>query len=511
VNGRPAAVSAPTEAPLEWSDTSYDDGLSLLGQGGLPTADLTLSDLRISRLARTPGRRVSMAPPVVSISATKPTQNLTVQLGVLKTVGAGVRNLFLRSSVPVIRIDKLLTITPIKAGPPDAAYPSLGASGKYSYNWSLVDRLVRAIVQAHARPYISIDASPSILGGEIPPYPANFASPETGPFPPQPPNDDAAYATMVGDLVNRVVKQDHVTPFGWGLWNEPDSTAFWLGSEADYNRLYAAVAPAVKAADPAALVGGPEITSPAAPIWLPMFIDAAAAAHVPLDFISFHYYDGSLGTIDSIRALVDRELTKVGLPSVPLVVGEWNFHLTDSPAAKVEPYRSTNVFADDWGAAFDASSLITMQRDGVDAAVMDSTIISDPNDWTLATPSEIRAPGNVYRMWSMLGSHVLATSGAPPPGTSVIATRKPNGDIVIMLAYMRYRRDRNEPIMLRLPGIPSGAAVTEYEIDRHHSDSFDAGPAHASLQQVRAPAVTAGEIAMSLPPDSVTLLQLHNR
>jgi hypothetical protein len=364
-------------------------------------------------------------------------------------------------------------------------------------------------------PYITISGAPSILGGSVPPFAGAElagAAPTGGVFPTQPPDNDAAYATIVGDLVRRVVGQDHVRVVGWGLWNEPDTLPFWTGSLPQFESLYAAVAPAVKAADPSALVGGPEISTATNTQWLNGFINSAESARVPLDFVSFHYYTGSVGTIYTARALIDHDVAGFRASPPPIVVGEWNFNLADRPGAKTEPWGSADYYSNDWGAAFDATSLIAMQRADVIAAVLTDQIPSGtlppPKAWTLAAPSMILAPGNIYRMWSMLGSEVLPTAGTPPPGTSVLATRRTDGDIVLMLANMHYRRDLSAPITLRLPGVPSGAVDDEYEIDRRHSDAIDAGRRNASLQRVHGPRIVDGSLSLSLPPDSVTLLEI---
>jgi hypothetical protein len=514
LNGALAARTAGAVGPREWSDGAFGDGLSLLGADGRPTVDLTLSDLRISRLARLPGQRVDLAPPTVTVDTSSRGQSWVPRdlLGVLQTVGSGRYRRMVAPSVGVIREDKLLSVTPIKAGPPDAAHPSLGASGRYSYDWRVVDRTMRYIVGAHAIPYISMDPTPSLLGGSVPPFSGprlhSDAQSYQSPFPPQVPDNLSDYTAMVGDLVHHIVDQDRINVPAWGLWNEPDLPVFWSGTLAQYEQLYAAVAPAVKAADPSALIGGPEIAKPNQGTWLKGFIETVATQHLPLDFISFHYYTGSVGTLDATRSMIDQEFRQYGMRPPRIIVGEWNWDLEDLPLTGYKPFRSLNFFANDWAAAFDASSLIAMQRDDVIYAILASKLETNPNLWSLATPSVARAPLNAYRIWSTLGSQVLPTGGTLPPGTSLIATREANGEIAILIADLRYRRDLVQHLTLRIPGVRAGATVTADEVDRQHSDSLDAGVAHAGLARVAPPKLARGHLAITLAPDSVLLLRI---
>jgi hypothetical protein len=382
-NGKLVASTPRAVGPVEWSDAAGGDGLTLLGADGQATADLSLSDLRNSRLARVPGRSVSLAPATVTVDASRLTGETVRRslLGVLHTVGVGNYRQLVAPSVELVRTDKLLTVTPMKAGRPDAAHPSTGLSGRFSYDWRVVDRTVRYIDSLHAIPYLSIDATPALLGGSVPPFSGATLRGEalalSSAFPAQPPNDLGAYGAMVEDLVHHIEVEDRFRVPAWGVWNEPDDASFWSGTLGQYVQLYGTVARAVKRADPSALVGGPETGTE--PQWIPAFLQAVAQQHLPLDFLSFHYYTGSVGTLDATRALVDGLARHYGIRSPPMIVGEWNWDLSDAPLTGIEPFRSLDYFANDWGAAFDASSVIAMQRDRVIDAVLASMIKTEPS------------------------------------------------------------------------------------------------------------------------------------
>lgn len=507
LDGRQIAARRGVRAPAVWSDTSVRDGLSLLGSPSTgPTSHISISDLRISRIARAPGRASPLPQATVSVDAAHPT-GMSVSsglTGVLHTLGpaSGV----IDGAVTVIRTDKLLTVTPIKRGAPDATHPTPGLSGQFSYDWEVVDRSLRYITSVGALPYVSIDATPSILGGSVAPYSgpqltSGFAYQSD--YPPQVPNDLSAFAAMARDLVYHVVVEDHLPVRLWGVWNEPDYGAFWRGSVQQYVALYAAVAGAVKSVSPSLLVGGPEVSNVENP-FLMTFLRAVRAQRLPLDFVSFHAYTGSIGDLLRARASIGRTLGRVP----PLVVGEWLGNGYQRPGnGQLEPWSGLDYFGNDWAAAVDATSMIEMQRIGTQIAIYSqaSSPASGP-PYGLATASEPLAPLNVFRLWDMLGPELLPVAGDPGAGVTIQASRDSQGRVYVLMAHLRYRPDLSARVTVAIRGVPSSAPVRRYEIDGRHSDYVDAGASHAQLETVPAPALRNGRIVVTLPARAVTLL-----
>jgi xylan 1,4-beta-xylosidase len=105
-----------------------------------------------------------------------------------------------------------------------------------------------------------------------------------------PPRDWDRWAQLVERLTRFLVDRygiDEVVHWGFEVWNEPNLEVFWTGSQADYVRLYATAARAVKAVDERLKVGGP---ASAAAGWLGDFLNAVVDQKLPLDFISTHTY-----------------------------------------------------------------------------------------------------------------------------------------------------------------------------------------------------------------------------
>ena len=97
------------------------------------------------------------------------------------------------------------------------------------------------------------------------------------------------------------------------MWNEPNLVVFWTGSQADYFRLYAEAARAVKAVDSRLPVGGP---STAASEWIEPLAAYAEQHELPLDFVTSHTY-GNL-PVDAQPAL-----RRHGFDKSPIWWTEW--------------------------------------------------------------------------------------------------------------------------------------------------------------------------------------------
>jgi Glycosyl hydrolases family 39/Concanavalin A-like lectin/glucanases superfamily len=496
-------------------ETARGDGLSIGGVAGYGATELTVSDVRISARARVPGRplRVSNGSSL-RIDPRRRTGHRVQPLlaGGLHTLGGGPTEKAARGLVTALRTDKLLTATPIKRGPPDRTHPTLGTSGNFSYDWRVVDRTFNEMRRLQVLPYISIDATPQILGGSVAPFSGSMLRAglafQSG-FSAEVPRDFAAYGDIVRDLVHHVVVERGVRVPYWGVWNEPDID-FWKGSLADYLRLYDVVARAVKAVDPRLQVGGPE-TSSWNPPWADELVRYCANAGVPLDFFSWHYYSGNLGELHEASARMRALARETGRPKPPrLIVGEWTWNAANLPGTGTRPWSQGNFFVNDWGAAFAASSLMEMQRLGVAMAIFTNPV-AEPGgrgyDGSGLVSSRGRwATGNAFRLWRLLGSSIVASQLDAQPGITAQASVDGAGRLTVLLARLQYRPGPALPLDLVLPaGTPARRVLRHYVIDASRSNAHDAGRRHTALESV--PNRQEGRrITVSLRPRSVHLL-----
>ena len=98
------------------------------------------------------------------------------------------------------------------------------------------------------------------------------------------------------ELITRFIKfllerygKEEVESWYFEVWNEPDLSIFFKGSQKDYFALYKATAEAVKSVDQNLRVGGP---STSACLWTADFADFCRNNDVPFDFVSTHHYPG---------------------------------------------------------------------------------------------------------------------------------------------------------------------------------------------------------------------------
>ena len=198
-------------------------------------------------------------------------------------------------------------------------FPDMSADAKNpnSYHFASTDRLIASIKSVGAEPLFRIGRS---IGAA-----------------PAPPADFDKYAEIARHIVLHY-NQGWDKGFRyairyWEIWNEPDFKFFWTGSAQQYYALYAKTAGAIKAADPAVLVGGPTMAKPLdAGAFREGFMDYVRQNRLPLDFLSWHFY-----TLDSndpfsfvfiartLRTLLDSN----GFSTAQSVLDEWNVDLFD--------------------------------------------------------------------------------------------------------------------------------------------------------------------------------------
>lgn len=177
-------------------------------------------------------------------------------------------------------------------------------AGRPIYNWQYVDELFDFIESIGMKPFIELGFMPSALASgpqTIFWYKANVT----------PPKDYAKWEGLVAAFVQHVTERygrDEVRQWYFEVWNEPNLTGFWIGTtggktdaefapiaRAEYYKLYAASARAVKSIDPAYRVGGPATAGEG---WIDETLAYCAEHQLPLDFVSTHSYATTSGYLD---------------------------------------------------------------------------------------------------------------------------------------------------------------------------------------------------------------------
>ena len=196
-------------------------------------------------------------------------------------------------------------------GRTDFSWRNVEGSSKGAFNWAVTDD---AVAQANARGlniYAGLGYSPS------------WASAGGNSY--DPPTDLQDWYDYVFATVSRYKDSIH----HWELWNEPNLTQFWNGTQDEYISLLKVGADAVHAADPDSMVLAPELSSAGRPsLWMTNILQQAGDK---IDIISFHQYDGSdipsgrLSGIDNMH----RAIAAAGYAKKPIWITESGWESDD--------------------------------------------------------------------------------------------------------------------------------------------------------------------------------------
>jgi xylan 1,4-beta-xylosidase len=154
---------------------------------------------------------------------------------------------------------------------------------KLVYSFFNADQICDYLLSIGMRPFMELSFMPYALssGNDIVfHYKANVT----------PPRDYDQWGILIYKLVSHWVERygiEEVSTWFFEIWNEPNLSAFWTGSQADYFKLYEFAAFAIRRISTELHVGGPATADNA---WIPAFIENCRGRNVPLDFISTHHY-----------------------------------------------------------------------------------------------------------------------------------------------------------------------------------------------------------------------------
>lgn len=157
------------------------------------------------------------------------------------------------------------------------------AGGRLHYQWHHIDKVFDSLLELSLDPFVELNPMPAALAsGEktIFFYAMNVT----------PPKDFGEWRELVAAFTRHCVERygiDRVRRWYFEVWNEPNLSGFWSGSQEDYYRLYSEAAVAVKSVDEALRIGGPATAGAA---WIGAFIDYCERLKLPLDFVSTHSY-----------------------------------------------------------------------------------------------------------------------------------------------------------------------------------------------------------------------------
>jgi xylan 1,4-beta-xylosidase len=394
--------------------------------------------------------------------------------------------------------------------------------GPGSYDWTNLDRYLTAISAAQMRPIMEMDFMPSALARngdrhDIYKNAADYRS---------------FIAAVVQHCVDRFGVAD-VSQWYWEIWNEPDFSGFWNGSDAgesasakmnDYYALYDNTVAAITSVIPDALVGGPGASNPGP---IAGFLQHCKSAGTRVTFVSSHHYPGGAGTgstADAADLVADND-TRVGAitgagyatsqvmsfntewnssysgqgggTGVPLVSmdNNWNVgfilkaaklmsdrNVAGTPPLSVFSYWVLSDIFNEWPDPYGPSSSYILGQDGGN--------LPFGSVFGLMTAQGVRkAAFNAFKMLNYLGPvRLRSTGGASSNGVDAMATMSTSGDDIQILVYDQYTMldtSGTDTVTVNLYNLPPALAgkplfVTRFIVDEAHSNPYGVWQAQGS-------------------------------
>jgi len=320
----------------------------------------------------------------------------------------------------------------------------------------------------------------------------------------------------------------------WEVWNEPEGSGMWKGTQEEYFTLYEKVAQSIHAHDPKLKVGGPALTSSAFHDtgWGRPFLTRCRDRKLPLDFFSFHGY-----TVDHVALVrqARRVLDEFGFERTETHLNEWRY----APSWEGLFPKSPETFATvpEWfrqgtngrGGAFASSLLMRLQDERLDMA---NFYTADTSVWSMFGTFGIRTPVyHAFRAFNELAKRpirVACTVAESVAATGVAATSRSAAENEVNPGGDTSRRATKPPVAMAgiaedgesavvlvstfdaaagpreiaVSGLPwaATARVEALLVDDEHA-----------LEPVAAAAVAAGptrRFTVDIPADSTLLLRL---
>jgi xylan 1,4-beta-xylosidase len=164
-------------------------------------------------------------------------------------------------------------------------------NGNPQYNYMYVDVLFDFLLSIDIKPFVELGFMPSALASgnkTIFWWRGNVT----------PPKDYNKWGALIKNLVQHFTERygaGEVKTWYFEVWNEPNLSGFWSGTQDEYFKLYEYSVKAVKSVNPDYRVGGPATAGAA---WEPEMIDFCVQKNLPVDFISTHSYGVKQGYLD---------------------------------------------------------------------------------------------------------------------------------------------------------------------------------------------------------------------
>jgi xylan 1,4-beta-xylosidase len=212
--------------------------------------------------------------------------------------------------------------------------------GNPEYNYQYIDVLFDYILSIGMKPFVELGFMPAALASgnkTIFWWRGNVT----------PPKDYDKWAGLMRNLTSHFTERygsEEVKKWYFEVWNEPNLSGFWAGSQDEYFKLYKYSALAIKSVNKEYRVGGPATAGAG---WVPEMISFCSKNELPLDFISTHTYGVKQGYLDEFGGsgtILDKnpmsvcgdilnsrkQISASSMPNLELHYTEWSSSYTPS-------------------------------------------------------------------------------------------------------------------------------------------------------------------------------------
>ena len=260
----------------------------------------------------------------------------------------------------------------------------------------------------------------------------------------------------------------------WEIWNEPEISSMWTGTQQQYFEFYETAAKAIKAHDPSLKVDGPAATHINSELIKP-FLAWCRERRLPLDFLSWHAYYGVPESLARDAATARRLLDEYGFKTTESHLNEWRYLTTWAGLRPTEPKEYATV--PEWfarscraeGAAFCATVLIRLQDSPVDVECFYS---ADTSPWSMfgqfGVPTKVFYAFKAFNQLAMLPNRVACEDSM---GQGIVGCAGLAADRKTAAVLVANFKSESKTLAVALRNMPwaGKVRVETYELDEVHN------------------------------------------
>ncbi len=256
----------------------------------------------------------------------------------------------------------------------------------------------------------------------------------------------------------RHFKENDLRPDYHAIWNEPDLDIFYNRPVEVYAQLYKFGVEGLRAGDPDAFVGGPDLAF--TDEWIDPFLDFVEENELPLDFFAFHAI--GVSPISRVNTARRKIKNRPYFDTTELVFSELNPSMIfNSPRSPVVRYTQAALILDHIARLVDEPDITRVHW----AQFMDSSV---DTLGVVSLDGHRRAAYNAFKLYAMMP--VDRRSVTVPGSLSALAST--DAHTSGLLLWNRSRSDKRLNVVLK--NIPfARGTLRVYRIDEEHASYFE--------------------------------------